>query len=320
MKKVVPFNSKSDADSSVSKTPLAVALPSGDPAPGLAPSWSDSAEQQLLLMQRIIGCTDIETLLSRFYRWASDLGLASGLSYTPAGETEVFSYGNRRHHSASYELSLDGSQLGSIALCRRDRFSENELLTIEQALGTFARCLRSAIEFTELQQLVTQDPLTGLGNRTSLHQWMERELSRTRRHNSPLALMMIDVDHFKQLNDELGHLGGDKILRAIASVFKRSTRGSDLLFRFGGDEFTIILPHTDCAGATEAAQQIRKNLAALSNEQMGLDVSFRGTRPDLSIGIACYQSGDTDVSLLQRADTHLYHAKAQGRGAVCNSI
>jgi diguanylate cyclase (GGDEF)-like protein len=318
MKKVVPFNSKSDADSSI--TPVAVSLPTGEAIAGAAPSWNDSAEQQLLLMQRIIGCTDIQDLISRFFRWSSDLGLAHGMSYTPSGKLETLDYGVRRHHNANYELTLDGVNLGTVALCRRDRYSENELLTIEQALGTFARCLRTAIEFSELRELVTQDPLTGLGNRASLHQWMDRELARTRRHNSPLALMMIDVDHFKTLNDQLGHLGGDRVLRKIASVFKRSTRGSDLLFRFGGDEFTILLPHTDEHGATEAAHQIRENLAKISAEEFGLGPAHEGLRPDISIGIAAYHTGDTETSLLQRADTHLYHAKAQGRGAVCSNV
>ena len=132
--------------------------------------------------------------------------------------------------------------------------------------------------------------------------------------------MMIDVDHFKTLNDRLGHLGGDKILRAIADVLKRSTRGSDLIFRFGGDEFTVLLPHTDDNGAAQAAKQIRANLQRLSDDELGITEEAEGIRPDISVGVAAYHTGDDEESLMRRADTHLYHAKASGRGCVCSTL
>jgi diguanylate cyclase (GGDEF)-like protein len=132
--------------------------------------------------------------------------------------------------------------------------------------------------------------------------------------------MMIDIDHFKTINDELGHLGGDHVLRTIANVLRKSTRRSDLLFRFGGDEFTILLPHTDADGAAEAARQIRLNLSRLTDEELGLETSEVGFKLDVSIGIASFQDGDDDETLMQRADTHLYHAKSRGRARVCTSV
>ncbi|MFT4768998.1 MAG: diguanylate cyclase (GGDEF)-like protein [Glaciecola sp.] len=320
MKKVIPFSSKPDTDRVAAAVSGRASLPAGQGLTNIPGSWSGGPEQQLLLMQRLIGCNDVESLISLFFRWCNDLGLADGLTYETSNGRADIKLGNRRHHSANYSLTLDQMELGRITLCRRERYSENELLSIEQALGTVARCLRTAIEFQMLHEMVTQDGLTGLGNRVSLHQWIERELSRTRRHKSPLSLMMIDVDHFKKINDELGHLGGDHVLKTIASVFKRSTRGTDLLFRFGGDEFTILLPHTDLQGARDAARQIRANLARIGKDEFGLGEATEGIRPDISIGIADYQIGDTQESLLQRADTRLYHAKAQGRGAVCSNV
>lgn len=318
MKKVIPFSSKPNTDAIAASARSS--QPAGQALAEIPNSWNGGAEQQLLLMQRLIGCNDVESLISLFFRWCNDLGLADGLTYEATTGAADLNLGNRRHHSANYSLTLDQLPLGQITLCRRERFTENELLRVEQALGTLARCLRTAIEFQTLQEMVTQDGLTGLGNRLSLHQWIERELSRTRRHNSPLSLMMIDVDHFKKINDSLGHIGGDHVLKTIASVFKRSTRGSDLLFRFGGDEFTILLPHTDLQGAQDAARQIRNNLAQISDEEFGLGNEWTHARPDVSIGIADYRPGDTEASLLQRADTRLYHAKAQGRGAVCSNV
>ncbi|MDP5071645.1 MAG: diguanylate cyclase, partial [Congregibacter sp.] len=232
MEKVIPFHSKSDTDASNSVTAVKTAktAPSRVALADLPQSWSDGVEQQMLLMQRLLGTNTVTPVITAFFNWCHDLGLADGVSYEAINDNADIDLGSRRHHSANYKMNLDGSELGLITLCRRERFSESELLCIEQALGTLARCLRSAIEFEALQAMVTQDPLTGLGNRRSLHQWIDRELSRTRRHNSPLSVMMIDLDHFKKLNDELGHLGGDRVLKAIAGVFKSSTRGSDLLF------------------------------------------------------------------------------------------
>lgn len=319
MKKVIPLHSKIDNEQLQTTNPAA-SLSTSEAIAEQPGRWNEGAEQQLLLMQRVIGNNSVESIISIFFSWCADLGLAEGMTYETLGEVDDIHLGNRRHHSANYTLVLDKTDLGRVSLCRRERFSESELLTIEQALGIIARCLRTAIDYQTLEALVTQDPLTGFGNRLSLKTWIEREMSRTRRHNSPLSLMMIDIDHFKKINDTLGHLGGDHILRAIANAFKKSMRGSDLLFRYGGDEFTILLPHTDAEGAHEAAKQIRENLKSITNEEFGLDDADDALRPDVSIGIAGYQAGDTENTLLQRADTHLYHAKANGRGAVCSNV
>jgi diguanylate cyclase (GGDEF)-like protein len=309
MKKVIPLSS---ADP-VKGTGSAAAAPRPAPGPDAA------AEQHLLLLQRLVGCAYADELLGRFFRWAEHLELADGLGFVHP-ERDDLQLGQRKHHSASYELSLDDINLGRLTLYRRARFTESDLLFIEQALGSLARCLRSAREFSQLRELATRDPLTGLGNRHALDEWIRRELSRTRRYASPLSVMMIDVDHFKALNDHLGHFGADDVLRVIARVFADSTRGSDLVFRFGGDEFAILLPHTDIAGACETARQIRKNLDRISDAEFGLSAKAPLARPNVSIGVAAYAPGDDEDSLLQRADTHLYHAKAQGRGRTCHQV
>lgn len=320
MKKVIPFSSRGDSLAPTleeqSRSPVdAIGDAAGLPEHG--------AEQQLLLLHRLIGCTESADLLRRFFSWTKDLELADGIAYAAAGaddDAEPLELGNRRHHSAQYSLKLDHCPLGTVTLFRRERFNETELLAIEQGLGFLSRCLLSALEFETLSAIVTQDPLTGVGNRKSLDEWLRREVSRCRRHHSPLSMMMIDIDHFKLFNDDLGHLGGDRILKALADVLKRSTRGSDLLFRFGGDEFTVLLPHTDLEGAREAAEQIRENLSRISRSALGLESSNLSSRPDVSIGVASFHPGDDEEMLLQRADTHLYHAKSMGRGQICDAV
>jgi diguanylate cyclase (GGDEF)-like protein len=260
--------------------------------------------------------SDAQEILRRFFSWLHDLSLADGARYRSEEEREAVMLGVRRHHSADYRLHLEGTDLGAITLFRRERFSENELLLIEQALGAVGRCLKSALEFTTLTHLVQQDSLTGLGNRLALTEWLTREVQRARRHHNPLSLLMIDVDHFKDINDALGHLGGDHVLRGIAAVFKRCTRGSDLLFRYGGDEFTILLPHTDLQGAVDAARHIHREVARLDAADFGLAESALPASPGLSIGVTTFNGGDDEQTLMARADANLYRAKAEGRGRV----
>jgi diguanylate cyclase (GGDEF)-like protein len=319
MKKVIPFSTRSEASQSADPRQAVAAQVAGTGTNSAPLPGDRGVEQQLLLLQRLVGCLDRAELLQRFYRWADDLGLADSVCFSGQDQAAL-TLGTRRHHSAQYSLCLDGRTLGTLTLSRRERFSESELLTLEQCLGAFSRCLLSALDYESLSDLVTQDSLTGLGNRASLQEWLSRELARSRRHRSPLAVMMIDVDRFKLFNDALGHLGGDHILRTVAGVFKRCTRGSDLVFRFGGDEFTILLPHTDLQGAREAAQQIRENLAQVNREGFGLGDCGLTIRPDVSIGLTAAQADDDEESLMQRADTHLYHAKAQGRGQICDAV
>lgn len=317
MKKVIPFNNNPEATSSAAPTLLhSRERPQSDVAQWL----KGAAEQQLLLLQRLIGCSDEQALLERFFRWATDLGLADGMRFSDTNGQETANLGKRRHHSTQYDLDLNGRPLGVIILCRRQRYSEDDLLVLERALGPLAQSLHLAFEHTVLHRLATRDSLTGLGNRSSLDEWLRTEISRTRRHRSPLAVMMIDVDNFKPLNDSLGHLAGDRVLRVLARVFERSTRSSDLIFRYGGDEFVVLMPHTDLAGASRAAELIRRNVARIPNAELGLDDSLPTLRPDVSVGVAACNPSDDESSLLQRADTHLYHAKAAGRGRVCSSL
>lgn len=311
MRKVIPFSSQNRDE----ERPGRRAAPT-QPVITLR-EGNIGTEEQLILLQRIAGSASVSALIQRFHAWADEVQLADSSSFArpgPGPETaDMLIFGERRHHQASYDLTLDNTPLGLVTFSRRHRYNESELLGLEQALGSLARCLHTALELERLQRLVSEDSLTGLGNRSSLEQWIEREVSRAHRHSNPLAVMMIDVDHFKAINDQHGHLAGDRVLQHIASILRGSTRKSDLLFRFGGDEFTVLLPHTDQAGAEEAARQIRRNLA---DNPPAVD-GDRTLTPDVSIGIACYGDGDDGERLMERADNHLYEAKHAGRACVC---
>jgi len=164
----------------------------------------------------------------------------------------------------------------------------------------------------ELAHTAAIDPLTTLFNRRYLHTRLDAELERSRRLGLPVALLMIDVDTFKEINDRLGHQTGDAVLRKVSEIIKRSVRASDVCTRYGGDEFAVIVPE-NASTATQTAERIRQRVASFRWEALGIPPSQRVT---LSVGVALSELGEAPHSLLGRADARLYEAKARGRNRV----
>jgi diguanylate cyclase (GGDEF)-like protein len=308
------------------KTPhLRIAVSSGAPAttPPLAlPASLSIAEKLLSLSDALVGCAKTEDLLQRFLHWAQACELGEGLDYRGEPDASpVLTLGQARHHRTRYQLTLEGEPLGQLTLTRRERYREAELLLLERALASLCKALWLARSLAELQRQARHDGLTGLLNRKSLDEQLAAELARAQRHGHLLSLMVIDVDHFKDLNDRLGHPSGDHALRTLADIFLATTRESDFCFRYGGDEFAILMPATDLAAARCTAERIRRRIRSLPSESFYLTADEEALlRPEISIGVAQFTSGDTEADLMQRADTHLYHAKARGRGRICTHV
>jgi len=164
----------------------------------------------------------------------------------------------------------------------------------------------------QLDVLATRDELTGVHNRRQFLVLADREWSRCRRYDMGAALLMIDVDLFKRVNDHHGHLAGDLMLREIARAAGDTLRQPDLLGRFGGEEFVVFLPHADPLGALDAAERIRERVAQLSLEWKGQVV-----RATVSVGVAALDpTHDSLAALIQDADQALYAAKDAGRNCV----
>ncbi|WP_448205167.1 GGDEF domain-containing protein [Azospirillum sp. sgz302134] len=163
-----------------------------------------------------------------------------------------------------------------------------------------------------LRQLSITDPLTGACNRRHFFDVAEQEMARSRRYDRPVALLVLDVDHFKRINDTHGHAVGDEALRVFTDACQSVLRGNDLLGRMGGEEFAILLPETDAAGAALVAERIRARTAELSVPAGAEEVRFT-----VSIGLASCHAGSRSVDgLLSCADEALYRAKAAGRNRV----
>lgn len=169
--------------------------------------------------------------------------------------------------------------------------------------------LRDSLEATRVQAM--KDALTELPNRQAYNEHIEREYSRWKRRAYPLSLAVCDIDHFKAINDNLGHLRGDKVLKLVARELSRRVRSEDFVARFGGEEFIIVMPDTDEPSAIAAVEKVRAAIEAcpfnFNNERIPVTASF---------GVTSFMEGDTIESCFERADKALYQAKNAGRNQV----
>ena len=167
----------------------------------------------------------------------------------------------------------------------------------------------------DLKRLATRDSLTGLLNRGAFFEQFEREVSRCRRTREPFALAIFDLDHFKRLNDSHGHPFGDSVLRQTAQELLSDVRTHDVLGRYGGEEFGLLMPGLDKAGGMRAAERVRAGIAALAFDRGGALIHI-----SVSAGVATFpEDGGDSAALLAAADSALYAAKASGRNRVAGA-
>ncbi len=162
----------------------------------------------------------------------------------------------------------------------------------------------------ELRSRLRIDPLTNLFNRRALEADLKKELSKIRRYNYPLSLIMCDIDHFKKINDTYGHQTGDKILQNLANIWKEMIRDSDSIYRYGGEEFIIMAPHTIKEEAFQLAERLRRKV---KNYKFVIDPSGNYIQLTISLGVTQVEPKEDIEHALERVDKALYMAKNQGR-------
>jgi two-component system cell cycle response regulator len=204
----------------------------------------------------------------------------------------------------------------------QERFGPHDL-EFAQAVITAAVAVIQRAQMVEstmadnarLEQLAQTDPLTQLLNRRALTERITAEMERALRYDSTLALLMIDIDHFKKVNDTFGHLVGDDVLRDVGQLLLDTIRVSDIVARYGGEEFLILLPETDEAGAVSFAERIRTAVEDHAFARGGENPPLRITS---SVGVAVFPAARIEnvEDLLSRSDAALYRAKADGRNRV----
>jgi two-component system, cell cycle response regulator len=168
-----------------------------------------------------------------------------------------------------------------------------------------------ALYHAELRRLAAEDPLTGLANKGAFVEALEREVARARRHARPLALAIIDLDHFKAVNDRHGHLAGDHVLREVARAVAPLVRPEELFARIGGEELALLLPDATLEKAALFAEKVRARVAATAFVHEGTPIAVT-----VSVGVAALAEGEPPEALVARADARLYDAKRGGRDRV----
>ena len=212
-------------------------------------------------------------------------------------------------HTAAALLQHERRAAGILFLARREPFDVSE----QQILNIFAvqvSMLLDTIRARErIRNLAETDDLTGIWNRRYFRRQLPQEIERSRTFNVPLSLLLFDIDEFKQINDSFGHVIGDVVLSELCGSVRDTLRPTDMIARYGGDEFVVILPHTDIHGASRVAERILTRVQALTippDEESAI-------RCSISIGLAEYQRDDTAADLVRRADERLYSSKRAGK-------
>ncbi|MBT8139664.1 MAG: GGDEF domain-containing protein [Gammaproteobacteria bacterium] len=276
-------------------------------------------QREVIDRLRLHLCSSFQTtlepleLLQLFFEQLSTLLGISGVSFTPvvhAGMREKPSpsmVGKPAIHLFTYQLCTGETDIGELCCYSRKRVSGLNIEVLEVATSTLIYPMHNALLFQRTLALAETDSLTGLGNRQAMHKSLAKLVAAARRYERPLSLLMLDIDHFKKVNDTFGHSSGDAALFAVAEAIREVCRDTDSAFRFGGEEFLILLDNTDGIGAAVAAERLRKRIATL-NEGDGVPTSLTA-----SIGSAAWQEEESPSALIVRADQALYRAKSAGR-------
>ncbi len=276
------------------------------PKPDLKP------ELLIKLASRLQTTLELEQILEIFFSELQHAVLVDGISFSNSNQNLLHSVGKEGVHSCSYRLTTNKDYVGELTFSRNTRFREHELANIEGMISTLVYPLRNSARYAEALAAAFRDPLTGAGNRIALDKTLEREVELAKRHGLPLSVLMIDLDDFKNINDHYGHAMGDTVLKQVVDCIATCIRQTDMCFRYGGEEFLVMLASADSTDAHRVAERIRlaiKKVCFEHNKKGKFNITA-------SLGSATMYPSDTMHTLTERADEALYKAKNNGRNQV----
>jgi len=251
---------------------------------------------------------DVDWVINKFMEHIHSYFLFDGFAYTCAEPAVNIESARQKGHSCSYNLKIEGLDLGKIVVYRGRKFVESELVLLENLLSILIYPLRNSIQFMKASLMAHCDSLTGVRNRSTFDESLEREISLSQRHRQDISLLVIDIDHFKKVNDTYGHSAGDDVLKEVASTIQHSIRTTDMLFRYGGEEFVVLLTNSDCDDSSVIADRILESV-----REIDMEISGQKMEVSVSIGLACRNKLDDGNTLFNRADKAMYEAKTDGR-------
>lgn len=254
---------------------------------------------------------DVDWMLNKFMEHIHAYFLFDGFAYQCAQPAVQVESARQKGHSCSYQLQIEKMDLGKLEVYRGRKFVESELMLLENLLSILVYPLRNALQYKKARLLAHSDALTGIRNRSTFEESFERELHLAQRHQQDITLLVIDIDHFKQVNDQHGHAVGDELLIAVANRIQASIRTTDMLFRYGGEEFVAVLTNSDCEASYDIAERILQSV-----REIELQTGSQTLGVTVSIGLACRDTQDDRHSLFNRADKAMYAAKHAGRDQI----
>ena len=273
---------------------------------------SPVSNARLLTLTRSLQTTlNLSRLLEIFAAECREVVPFDSLAFANDADGTSLRLGEAGRHTLSYGLVLGTERLGQLTFSRDKRFGVRETERLDVLGSHLLYPLRNALLYRNALLVAARDPLTGAFNRATLEHSLHREVGLARRHDTPFSVVMLDLDHFKTINDRHGHLVGDCVLKEAVRLFQRCVRDSDLLFRFGGEEFAVLLANSDLAGARRLAERMRGAMAAARITCSGHTVSV-----SVSAGVAQWRDDEPPDGVLRRADAALYDAKEAGRDRV----
>lgn len=268
----------------------------------------DKALRTVAVLQTTL---ELEQLVKLFSREVGTSVPHSSINYSNDRPEIDLTVGRTAKHACTFRLIVDRQDLGQVTFTRGRPFTEKESALLEFLLSSLAYPLRNALQYENAFQASLTDPLTGIYNRTAMEAALRREISLARRYGTPLSLIIMDMDGLKKVNDNYGHTAGDQLIRAVVDAVCSSLRETDLVSRYGGDEFTILLNNTARRGAAVLAENIRKKIQGVACQ-----FENKTIRATVSMGVASLSNRDKYTGLFVRADQALYDAKRQGRNCI----
>ena len=266
------------------------------------------AVRALELSNQLHSTLNLDELFNMFTDEAAKIVDFDHIHYLHPENVFQFNKGTKKPHSCQYRLLIGGQNLGDISFTRARKFTESETISMEYSITCLLNPLHNGLMYMQAIMNSLIDPLTGVKNRSAYDASITREISMAERYDNPLAMIILDIDHFKSVNDQYGHLFGDCVLRDVAQVIQSQIRDSDMAFRYGGEEFVILLGNTTETGALLLAERIRQAIS-----QLACNFNSNTTHVTVSQGIACLRDEESQDELFKRADDALYKAKDTGR-------
>jgi len=272
---------------------------------------SETFQRQGKLIEQLQTTLDIEHLLAMYGKEVQQTVGISSLSFA-ADELvfAVFGYVEQQpQHTAS--IYADGEYLGELVYSKAGGFSDSDIRRLNQYHQKLIFPLRNAMRYARVRRQAMHDHMTGVGNRLLMEDAIQRAKAIQERFETPYMLMILDLDGFKAVNDNAGHLVGDRILQRFARTVKSQLRGYDEIFRYGGDEFVLLLKDATRASAEQVFERIQRALqhdSLLSEHRIGCS----GGAVALTIG-----EPEDEQALLSKADAFLYEAKFSGKNKLC---